>query len=117
MSTTVYIITFAAFLVGALNQAVQTGKLLNTFTVPAVWLPRIALLGGFLATAAEDLREAGSITKATLLHAFMVGLVGLVGGGAPMLFTLHGSQSRNTLAGRKMAAVTAVDDTPATPKN
>ena len=104
MSTFQIVVTILSFVAGLVSQAVNTGSIFGIVTVPKAWLSYVAVFGTFLAGAAASLTQAGSVTGATVLSAFLAGLMALGGSMAGVTVHQHFSASRTNDDGTKKAA-------------
>jgi hypothetical protein len=104
--------TLLAALVGALSQAVNTGKLLGQVTVPKPWLPWLGLALSFLLASGVSLGAQPAMTAATFYVAFLAGLGALLanGGGAAIHSALTAHLTSRGVAATEAAAGSGPDE-------
>lgn len=83
----IVVVGFLSLLLGAINQAVQTGKILGRVVTPQAWLPWFTAIATVLGGVVSYLASQPTLTLngSTLLFATMVGLANLVGSSMPGL--------------------------------
>lgn len=113
LSTASIVITVLAFLVGLLNVAVQTGKILNQWPVPAKLGPYLVVLGSFFGGAYANMQSQPAlvINGTTIFFAFFAGLSTLLVGATPGLAShLFGAAVNVKRPAPVPAEVAAVDN-------
>lgn len=113
LSTASIVITVLAFLVGLLNVAVQTGKILNQWPVPAKLGPYLVVLGSFFGGAYANLQSQSPlvISAPTIFFAFFAGLSTLLVGATPGLAShLFGAAVNVKRPAPAPAEVAAIDN-------
>lgn len=94
MSNTTIVVALLSVLVGYIGQAVKTGSLLGTVTVPSKIIPYLTILGTFLTAGVLSIQSATVQDKSAWIAAGLAGLMALTGSSAGITIHQHMNAGR-----------------------